>query len=234
MTGFSLIDSPEMKRPPGITTGLRVVASPVETFRRQAPAPRPMQILLGIVLLTIAVAVVTGPIVHHLLRVTPAIAASQAVATQFVLIQGLIITPVGTIAFLLLVASILWSSTLMIGQDLALKQATTIAFTAGMAGVLKRSFVGIVLYLRWVWNPNQLDADVSTGADALLSPQFNASFTGTVVQHIGIFDVWFAALLILGLRFCGGLHPKHAALSGILTAGLITSARVFITMITGS
>jgi hypothetical protein len=103
-------------------------------------------------------------------------------------------------------------------------------FAAGAAGVLKRLFVGCVLYLRWWLNPSQLGADVTTGLDGLLTPQIVGPLVSLIVQHAGIFDIWFVILVTLGLQYCASVPRTQALTTAGVTFGVVTTVRILVAL----
>jgi len=229
----NLLEAPEGTQRPRIPSVFRVIGAPVRTFQIEATQPRPVGAFAMVVSLTVATALISAPVVRRLLQEAPDLGASADVLSRLVTLQAIVFAPVGTTAFLCFTALFMWCGVLIMGHDVSLKQVAAIAFTAAMAGVLKRVFVVGVLYLRWWLNPAVLAANVTTGLDGFLDPEQIGRVPTLLLAQLGLFEVWFAVLLTMGLRYGTALSPRRAWIAPAALLAVMTATRFFIAWMRG-
>ena len=215
-----------------LTMGPHTIVSPVLAFTSQRTGHRPVLTLTGVVLLTTVTAVASNPVSIHILRTTPEIAASASVATIFVLIQSVVLTPVGTTAFLVAMAMTVWAIALVFGANLTFRQCAFVVFAAGAVGVLKRLFVAAVLYARWWLQPSNLGSEITTGLDTFIEPDSAGSLPTSILGQSGLFEIWFLILVAVGLEYGAQIRrPTALAIAGCAGIAFI-GARVLIAAMT--
>lgn len=229
-----LLEAPELKGTNAATAVLRVIGAPVRTFQGQAHRPRPVVALLTVVLLAVGTALISAPVIRHLLTEAEALGVSSRLASRVVTLQALIFTPLGTVAFLGFVAVFLWGVLVLMGHDVSFKHVAAIGFTAGIAGVMKHAFVAGVLYLRWWLNPAALSADVTTGLDGFFGPEHIGRLPALLLGQFGVFDVWFVVLVTVGLRYGAALSLRSAWIPPSMLLGVTAAVKVLLDLVSRS
>jgi hypothetical protein len=202
---------------------LRAVFAPGIVFSEQAAAPRPLAVCAGLVVLTIATALAATPYLRAAAQLAGLDPMSPLVGRALQL-RLAVITPGDTVAYLVLVAGVLWTVCALMGQlDVNFRTCAVIVFVAGVTQVLRRTFALAVLWLRHaelagasgnyeVWTGLDIPFEVfRSGSPVLVS----------VARHVGLFEVWFVVLLVIGLVEMARVKVRSAALTAAVTYGLV-------------
>jgi len=212
---------------------LRAAIAPGHVFSEQAAGARPLAVCTGLVILTIATAL---PMTTYL-RAAAQIAGldpRSPLVGRAVLLRLAVVTPGDTVAYLLLVAGLLWTVCALTGRlDVDFRTCAVIVFVAGITQVLRRAFALSVLWVRHaglagapgnyeVWTGLDIPFEVfRSGPPVLVS----------VARHLGVFEVWFVVLLVIGLVEMTRVRIRSAALTAGVTYGVVLIGLVAIDLL---
>jgi len=213
---------------------LRAVFAPGDVFSKQAAGPRPLAICAGLVILTIASALAMTPYLRAAAQMAGLDPLSPLVG-RALLLRLAVVTPADTVAYLLLVAGLLWTACALAGRvDVDFRTCASIVFVAGITQVLRRGFALSVLWVRHAGvagTPGNYE--VWTGLDI----PFELFRSGppvlvSVARHLGVFEVWFVVLLAIGLVEMTRVRMRVAALTAGATYGVVLIALVAVDLLT--
>ena|SRR2546425_1020566 len=202
---------------------LAAVFAPGAVFRREAVHPRPLASAAGVLGLTIASAWSLAPFVRAAARAAGLNPAAGPVRTAIAIKLG-VLTPADTVLFLLLVAGVLWTvSVISGGIDTDFATCLVIASVASVTEALRRGFALLVLWLRASrLGGAQGGYDVSTGLDLFFEPfRSGPPVLVSLSRHLGLFEVWLVILLGIGLVEMRRMPVRLAALTASLAYGLV-------------
>jgi hypothetical protein len=208
-----------------------VVVSPSRGFVALRRSRAVVGVLLGIALTTGVAGGLSAPILVDLLEQTPQLAASHRVARAVVWFQAGVVGPFGAIAFLLATAVVVWVTCGVAGVVSEFSSAAVVALTSGVTGVLHKVFVSTVLYLRLIFRPDRLAEDVPSGVAAFVDLGTAPAWIAVLADHIGVFDVWYAVLLAVGMECCMQLPRRRAWICAGASFALVTLVRIAIDLV---
>jgi len=203
-----------------------VVASPSHAFDALRASRPLLGVTIGIAVATAAAGGLSAPVLIDGLRNTPELGASPSLANAVVLIQTGIVGPVGVTVFLLVMGAVIWTICAVAGFATDFSMAAVVAVVAGVTGVLHKTFVSAVLYLRLMFRPDRVMDDVPSGIGAFLNLDSAPGWLAAVVDHLGVFDVWYAILLAMGVEICLRLPRRQAWTCAAVSFALVTTAKV--------
>lgn len=184
------------------TAPFRLLVQPGAVFREQIGEPRPWWVM-GIVSCVIVLATLPLiPFLGEILESVPGLAANPALLGAILWTNVGIFAPLGTLLYFLLIATLLWTFSVLAGHVLLLfRDCVILAFLAGgITQILMKLQLLIILWVRRAVS-GTATMDVRFGLDLIL-PYFgvDSPVWDAVLARIDMFSIWLVVLLVIGLK----------------------------------
>ena len=200
---------------------VRTIWSPDAVFQEQSVCAHPTAIGVSVLVLVVMSALLASPVLRAVMEADPSAPFDSDLIDRLLWINAVVLTPLGTGVYLLVIAALLWTFALLGGYEIRFKHSMVIAYAAGVTLVLERLFIVLVLALhqaRGTVDPNQV---VYTGLEFLTSlVNVDAPLLVSVLARTGIFQMWFVVLLVVGLTLMERMRRGPAVMTAMLAYGV--------------
>ena len=191
--------------------------APRRVLGRDADGPSPLLALLGLAVTTAASALLLVPFMRAAVEAS-ALLVDTAMAKQVILLNTLVLGPLGACASALVTGVLLWIVPVVAGHETRLRRCIVVGAVVGGVEVARRVFIAAVLWLREMAGRVDPQYEVRTGLDAVLValPDLPTALL-VIAGHLGPFEIWAVVVATIGLAALERMPRPIAAWAAVVT-----------------